>query len=400
MRWIQVCQVAVVAMFMIGSSSLWGADAVDGPAAQLKPFVESHVLAGAVTLVATPEKVVSLQTVGFADIEQKKPMQPDTLFWIASMSKPMTATAVMMLVDEGKVKLDDPVEKYLPEFRGQMVLVEGDDKHQVLKKPAHPITVREVLSHTSGLPFLSRAEQKIDKLTLAAASISYGMSPLKFEPGTKYDYSNAGINTAGRIVEVVSGQPFEVFMQERLFTPLVMKDTTFWPNEEQLSRLATAYKPNAARDGLEPTDIGQLSYPLVDRQRGPSPAGGYFSTAADCGQFCRMLLNGGTLDGKQYISKASIREMGSTQTGDLLNQGKGEGGYGLGWQTERKANPELETITAGTFGHGGAYSTNMTINPQRKIVTVFLVHHAGFPNGEGGKMLGIFAKAAGDTYGK
>lgn len=112
-----------------------------------------------------------------------------------------------------------------------------------------------------------------------------------------------------------------------------------------------------------------------------------------------MLLNGGEFGGKQYISRNSIREMGSTQTGDLLNQGKGEGGYGLGWQTERKANPQVETITAGTFGHGGAYSTNMTLNPQQKIITVFLVHHAGFANNDGGKILGTFIKAATEEFG-
>lgn len=388
-----------IVLLGLGNAIASGADPDSGPAAQLKPFVESHTLAGAVTLVAAKDKVVSLQTVGYADIEGKKPMQPNTLFWIASMSKPMTATGVMMLVDEGKVKLDDPVEKYLPEFRGQMVIVEGDDQRQVLKKPNHPITVREVLSHTSGLPFFSKVEKKIDQYSLATACISYGMSPLKYEPGTKYEYSNAGINTAGRIIEVVSGQPFEVFMQERIFTPLGMKDTTFWPNEEQLGRLAKAYRPNAAKDGLEAVEISQFTYPLLDKQRGPSPAGGYFSTATDCGVFCQMLLNGGEYGGKQYISRNSIREMGSTQTGDLLNQGKGEGGYGLGWQTERKANPQVETITAGTFGHGGAYSTNMTLNPQQKIITVFLVHHAGFANNEGGKILGTFMKAATEEFG-
>ena len=212
-------------------------------AAGLQPFVESHTLAGAVTLVASKDKVLSLEAVGFADIAGKKPMQTNDLFWIASMSKAMTASALMMLVDEGKVNVDDPVEKYLPDFHGQMVVVEQDQDHELLKKPVHPITVRNVLTHTSGLPFMSRAEHKIDQLTLHEAAISYALSPLKFQPDSKYEYSNAGINTAGRIVEVVSGMPYEEFMDKRFFQPLGMKDTTFWPNEEQLGRLAKSYQP-------------------------------------------------------------------------------------------------------------------------------------------------------------
>ena len=154
-------------------------------AAALQPFVDNHTLAGAVTLVADKDRVLSLDAVGCMDIDAKTPMRTDCLFWIASMSKPMTAAAVMMLVDEGRVSLDDPVEKYLPEFQGQMLAVQRDDAHMLLKRPAHPITVREVLSHTSGLPFMSRIEHKIDSFTLHEAAISYAMTPLEYQPGTR-----------------------------------------------------------------------------------------------------------------------------------------------------------------------------------------------------------------------
>ena len=166
----------------------------NGVAGVLQPFVDSHTLAGAVTAVASKDKLLSLEAVGYADVAAKKPMQTNSIFWIASMSKPMTATALMMLVDEGKVSLDDPVEKYLPEFKGQMVAVEQDDNHVLLKKPAHPITVRNVLSHTSGLPFMSRVEHKIDTFSLREAVLTYALTPLKFEPDSKFEYSNAGIN--------------------------------------------------------------------------------------------------------------------------------------------------------------------------------------------------------------
>ena len=205
----------------------------------LQPFVDKHELAGAVALVADKDGVLAVDAVGFADIAAGRKLNTDAMFWIASQTKGMTAAAVMMLVDEGKVQLDDPVEKHLHEFCGQMVVAERDGEHVLLKKPGHPVTIREVLSHTSGLPFKSAIEEPtLDGLPLDKAVRSYAMTTLQTEPGTHYQYSNAGINTAARIIEVVSGKKYEDFMQERFFDPLGMKDTTFWPSEEQLARLA------------------------------------------------------------------------------------------------------------------------------------------------------------------
>lgn len=345
----------------------------------LQPFVDSHSLAGAVALVASKDKVLSLDAIGYADVNAKKPMTTDCLFWIASMSKPITGTALMLLVDEGKVNVDDPVEKYLPEFRGQMVIAYQDETTKLLKRPKHPITVKNVLSHTSGLPFRSAIEQPtLDGLPLREAVRSYALTPLEFEPDTKYQYSNAGINTAGRIIEVVSGMPYEQFLEERLFNPLGMKDTTFWPNEEQVSRLAKSYKPNATKDNLEEIQVGQLLYPLSDHSRRfPMPAGGYFSTAGDMGRFCQMLLNGGTFEGRRYLSEAAIKQMVSKQTPEGVKDG-----YGFGW-----------SVSPTTFGHGGAHATNMTVDTQRGLVTVWMIQHAGFP-GDGAKAQGAFQQAA------
>lgn len=363
-----------------------------GPiAAKLQPFVANHTLAGAVTLVASQDKVLSLETVGDADIATRKPMRPDTIFWIASMSKPMTASALMMLVDEGKVNLDDPVEKYLPEFRGQWLAGEQDREHMLLRHPAHPIKVREILSHTSGLPFSTRLERrgdalKIDVLSLREAAFSYALTPLNAEPGTKFDYSNAGLNTAGRIIEGVSGMPYAEFMARRLFRPLGMKDTTFWPTATQVRRLAKSYKPDASGHGLVEIPIDQLSYPLTDRHRGVSPAGGLFSTATDVSIFCRMILNGGVYAGKRYLSETAVKEMTSKQTGALPQN------YGFGWSTS--------PTPGGSFGHGGAYSTNMEVDPARQLVLVFMVQHAGYPGTEGGKILPAFTEAAIAAFGK
>ncbi len=354
-------------------------------AAKLQPFVDRHVLAGAVTLVANKDAVLDVEAVGYADIAAGKPMTPDALFWIASMSKSITATALMILVDEGKVKLDDPIEKYLPEFRDQWATVESDGEHLLLKKPTPVVTVRHVLSHTSGMPFKSALETPtLDLLPLAYRARSYAMTPLFAQPGTKYQYSNAGINTAGRIIEVVSGKPYETFLDERLFQPLGMKDTTFWPSGEQLTRLAKSYKPNAAQDGLEEIKIGQLYYPLDSRARQPMPAGGLFSTAADLGAFCRMILAEGEFAGHRYLSADAIHQMATNQTGELHET------YGLGWSTGRKPG--------GSFGHGGAFSTNMSIEPEKNLTLVWLVQHAGFPQNEGGKVQSAFKDAAFEKF--
>ena len=178
-------------------------------------------------------------------------MRADALFWIASTSKPITVAAFMMLVDEGKINLDDPVEKYLPEFKGQMVGPRNPDpagKTTAQLVPAiHPIRIREILSHSSGLRFRSAAQPgALDTLTLKDSVLTFAAEPLLFQPGTDYSYSNEGINTAARILEVVTGMPYEQFLQKRLFKPLGMKDTTFWPNAGQIARIATTYKLDPA----------------------------------------------------------------------------------------------------------------------------------------------------------
>jgi CubicO group peptidase (beta-lactamase class C family) len=349
----------------------------------VQPFVDRRELAGAVMLVANKDKVLAIEIVGWADIAARKPMQTDSLFWIASQSKPITATALMMLVDEGKVNVNDPVEKYLPEFHGQMVVIEKDAEHVLLRRPDHPITVKNVLSHTSGLPFKSALEEPtLDLFPLVARVRSYAMTPLEFEPDSKYQYSNAGINTAARIIEVVTGTSFERFLDERLFQPLGMKDTTFWPSDKQVARIAKSYKPGLGGQGLEETTISQLYYPLSDRsQRFPMPAGGLFSTAQDMARLYQMLLNGGKLDGKRYLSEAAVKQLTSRQTPPDLPQS-----YGFGF-----------SVSESTFGHGGAYSTNSFADTQRGLIFVWLVQHDGFP-GEGGEAQGVFRQAAIDMF--
>lgn len=330
----------------------------------MQPLVNNGTIAGAVTLVATKDRTVYLKATGYRDLDARSPMPADAMFWIASVSKPLTATAMMMLVDEGKVKLNDPVEKYLPEFKGQKVeLKQGAGGEPKLVKASHPIRVREILSHTSGLRFRSAAQPgALDLMPLKDQVRSFAAEPLVYQPGTDYQYSNEGINTAARIIEVVSGMPYEQFMQERLFSPLGMKDTTFWPNAEQIGRLAESYKLDEETKELLEVPIDQLTYPLDDRQhRFPMPAGGVFSTASDLERFCRMILNGGSLEGKRYISETSLHAMTSTE-----NSGLGKTNYGFGW-----------TISASGFGHGGAYKNAIDIDTATGRILVFMVQQAG-----------------------
>jgi CubicO group peptidase (beta-lactamase class C family) len=378
-----MCCIVLLAFLSIALAPARAQDKKGKVAAALQPHVDSRTIAGAVALVADKDEVLSHDAVGFADLARMLAMPLDAIFWIASMSKPITGSALLILVDEGKVKLDDPIEKYLPEFKGQWMIVEQDKDRMVLGKPKRLVTVRDVLNHTSGLPGRGAMEQPTyDALSLRDAVRSYALTPLNSEPGTKYVYSNPGINVAGRIIEVASGKDYEDFLNERLFNPLGMKDTTFWPSESQLKRLAKSYKPGKDKKGLEETKIFALSYPLSSTKRHPFPGGGLFSTASDIGIFGQMVLNGGVYKGKRYLSEAAVKEMTSKQTGADIKTG-----YGLGWAS-----------AGDTFGHGGAYATNLQIDSKRGLVTVFMVQHAG--GGNVGQALGAFRKAAEELSGK
>jgi CubicO group peptidase (beta-lactamase class C family) len=385
-----------------------------GPLASvLQALVDHHVVTGVVALVADKEKVLDLEAAGVSSLETKTPMKTDALFWIASMTKSLTGTALMMLVDEGKLKLDDPVEKYLPEFKGQMV--DKANPHP----PLHPITIREVMDHTSGLvtpqdPALKRA------YTLKENVAQFAAQPLLWEPGTKFQYNNSGINTGARVLEVVSGVPYADFMQQRLFTPLEMKETTFWPNEELGKRLASTARMAADKSGLEDLHFNKDLTPAAIQKFGqgatvPTPllanfgigplfdyanhfaeaAGGLYSTASDVGRFCQMLLNGGTWQGRRYLSEDALRQMTAVQTGEVpVNP---QEGYGVGWFVKKKDD---EGPAVGSFGHRGARKTVMWVDPQHQLVMVLMVQCWNLTGEQQKELYGSFMKAAVEKYGR
>ena len=298
-------------------------------------------------------------------------------------------------------------------------MIAGPEGNESPRAPQHPVTVREVMDHTSGLVLAS--EKSLKRTHVLKEDVAeYAARPLRQEPGTKYQYNNCGINTGGRIIEVVSGMPYADFMQQRLFDPLGMKDTTCWPNEEQAARLAHSARPTEDKKGLveveldkgiKPAEILKLSggVPVPAAitaemghgiandyaKRYAMPAGGYFSTAHDLGQFCRMLLRGGELDGKRYLSENAVREMSAVQTGDV--KFSPQEGYGVGWSVKTH---EDEGLSAGSYGHRGARRTAMWIDPQHELAMVILVERFDMPGDQQKIMYGGFLKAAIEKYGR
>ena len=328
----------------------------------MRKFVEAKEVSGVVALVARKGKVVHLSAVGQADVEDNRPMREDTVFAIASMTKPITATAVMILQDEGKLSIDDPVSKYIPEFAD--AALEGGGR------PKREITIRDVLTHTSGLT----GEQK-NEGTIAETARMLAKRPLAFEPGEKWQYS-PGLTVAGRVVEVASGQPFEEFLDERIFRPLGMKDTTFHPTTEQRQRLARLYEK---KDG----ELRPAKHWLTDLEdRTPNPSGGLFSTARDMARFYQMVLNGGELDGARVVSRAGVEQMTSVQTDDLKTGFTDGNGWGLGWCVIRKPQGVTEKLSPGTYGHGGAFGTQGWVDPRRELIVVLMIQRMGLLNSD------------------
>jgi CubicO group peptidase (beta-lactamase class C family) len=349
---------------------------------RMHAFVDRNTIAGAVTLVARHGAIAELDAVGFQDLEARKPMRTDTIFQIMSMTKPFTAVAIMMLAEEGKLGLLDPVSLHLPEFRGQWLVEsrEGNER-RVLKRPARPITIRDLMTHTSGMisdppegagPLLSKLN-----LTLAQAVTIYSQQPLEFEPGTRWAYSNTGIATLGRIVEVVSGEPYEKFLAERIFKPLGMVDSFFFPPQEKIGRIAMLYNEHDGK--LTRAGAGELAGDPALYRKGakyPCPECGMYSTATDLAAFYQMMLNGGTYNGHRLLSRAGVELMTTLHTGDL-KAGHAPGmGYGLAWAMVRQPLGAASYRSIGTFGHGGAFGTEGWIDPKRDTVEILLIQRS------------------------
>ncbi len=358
----------------------------------LDQFVAKKRISGAVSLVAQKGKIIHLAATGVSDLQTQRPMQTDDLFWVASMTKPISAAAVMVLVDEGKLSVDDPVEKYLPEFAQLWLVKEKSDTEIRLVRPHRSIRLHDLLCHTHGLANVPSPDPEASLAEHVRAIAGAGMD---YEPGSAWVYGNSGMSALGRVVEVVSGESFQDFLLHRFFQPLGMKETTFFPREEDLGRLAKTYIPSADNMRLEEIGISSLPGNLTSTKRTVAPGGGLFSTAFEMHRFYQMLANGGTLDNRRYLSEGALHEMTRTQTGEL-KAGLGEGmTYGFGVNVVTAPPAGDAPLSQGTYGHDGAAGTSAFVDPRRGLVMIHLLQRRNLwdSTGEGGAMKKAFQAA-------
>jgi CubicO group peptidase (beta-lactamase class C family) len=374
-----------IILFSTGKVSKTDREKLAGIPGQMQKFVDASKVAGIVTLFIHEGQVASFDAVGFRDKEKGIPVQKNTIFRIASMTKPFAAAAIMMLVEEGKVKLDDPVEKYLPEYKNMWLASESTVERMTLVRPKNKMTVREVLAHTDGLSSLST---DLSVNSIRENSLAASQRPLQFEPGSNWRYGNEGINTAARIVEVLSGQDYSDFLLVRIFRPLKMEETFFQPVPKFMDRIAVLYQPDASSSALE------VKTPPDYLFRYPNPAGALYSTAMDMAIWMQTMLNKGIYNGTRILSEESVMEMTKVQTGNL-NTGFTEGmGFGLGFGIVRHPAGVTSMLSPGTFGHGGAFGTQYWADPQTRAIYILMIQRQGFGNGDASDIRETFQQIA------
>jgi CubicO group peptidase (beta-lactamase class C family) len=353
---------------------------------KMKEMIDKNEISGAVTAVVSKDKVLYLGAIGEADMAAHTAMKPGSLFWIASMTKPLTGVSILMLQDEGKLNVDDQVAKFIPEFAN-------------LKTPSGKsanLTLKHLLTHTSGLSEATAEQQRSAKVL--ADLIPYFLAkPTTYEPGAKWSYNQAGINTLGRVVEIVSGQSLPEFFEKRITGPLGMKDTTFYPTKDQQARLAKSYKKG--KDGkLEEAPIALFTdLELANTNRVPLANGGLFSTAPDYARFCQMLLNNGTLDGHVYLKPESVKLLSTIHTGELKTGFTPGNGWGLAVCVVREPQGVTGMFSSGTFGHGGAYGTQAWVDPAKGVAYILMVQRRDFSNADASNPRQVFQQAAVDA---
>ena len=357
--------------------------------------IDNKRIAGAVTLVMRHGQVAWFKAQGMADREAGKQMQRDSLFRICSMTKPITSTAVMMLYEEGRFLLEDPISKYLPEFKNPRVLVKPATGKSYSIPGTHEITIRDLLRHTSGLTYqwnsdlgamYNDAKVASGLLqydgTIADSTKNLAALPLLFNPGDRWEYG-LSIDVLGRLVEVVSGKTLDDFFRTRIFDPLQMKDTYFYLPDDKVSRLATAYTfyedKGLNRFPDKPITDGTFTYSADYPYRGPrklySGGAGLTSTATDYARFCQMILNGGKVANTRLLSRKSVELMSHDQLGKISP----DQGFGLGFGVEGVKAPLSELGTPGEIGWGGFFYTAFTIDPKEDMIVIFMaqLHPSG-----------------------
>ncbi len=348
---------------------------------RLAAFVQKNEISGAVALVATADGVAHVAIVGQADIASGRPMEEETIFRIASMTKPITATALMQLVEAGKLAVDDPVSKHIPSFGG-MKTKEG--------KAARDVMIREILSHTAGLAQPDREDYR--NFTLAEIADRISANPLEFEPGTQWKYSS-GLTVAGRLVEIASGESFADYVDRHICRPFGMTDTTFRLKPEQAKRLAVTYKPAKKAKGAGPA-LEAVEIPDPTQAVTPNPSGSLYSTAGDMAKFYQAILRGGALGETRILSAEGVRRMLTKETEGLTTGFTPGNFWGLGWCVVERPQGVTRLLSPGTYGHGGAFGTQGWTDPRRGLILVLMIQRTEFGNSDGSDVRDAFNEGA------
>jgi len=363
-------------------------DRLERIATAVQHDIDDKRIAGAVTVVVRHGKVAWFKAQGMSDREAAKTMPTDAMFRICSMTKPITSLAVMMLYEEGKFLLDDPVSKYLPEFKNPRVLVKPASGATYTIPATKEITIRDLLRHTSGItyqwnddlgPMYEKADVASGLLqfdgTIADNVKHLAALPLLFNPGDRFEYS-LGVDVLGRLVEVVSGKPLDEFFRTRIFEPLGMKDSYFFPPDNKLDRMATAYTYYSGK-GLNhfpdiPIREGSFVYSADYPSRGPkklfSGGAGLVSTAMDYARFCQMMLDDGKVGNTRLLSRKSVELM----THDQLGKIAADMGFGLGFGVDGVKAPLSELGSVGSYEWGGFFYTGFSVDPKEQMIVIFM----------------------------
>lgn len=354
----------------------------------MQRYIDADLVPGTVTLIARRGKIVHFEARGERWVEEGEPMGEDTIFRIASMTKPITSVALMMLFEEGHFLLTDPISKWLPEFSDMQVAVptEGDgvNRSYRLEEAKRPITVKHILTHTAGLansyrgphtqPLYRKAvERQSPDETVADYVRRLATVPLNYHPGEKWEYSRATC-VVGRLVEEISGLTLDEYFRQRIFEPLGMYDSHFYLPEDKLDRFVAQYTPGPDNDKIELVDP-----PTADSRFIAEPhvffmgSGGLVSTAADYWKFQQMMLNGGELNGVRLLGRKTVELMTVNHTGDLPIWLRGPGaGFGLGYSVTTDRGDANSMSSVGTFGWGGAYCTYFWVDPEEDLIGILM----------------------------
>jgi CubicO group peptidase (beta-lactamase class C family) len=373
----RVAALSALLLAVSAPSALPAKDRFAAIAPQMQQFVDKGEAAGIVSLIATKDRILHLNAVGKTDLAKPRKMRTNDIFWIASMTKPVAAVCIAILADEGKLTFDEQLARHLPEFSGSQ---------------APPITLRHVMTHTSGLGDMTARDPH---LSLAETSSKLAQQPVRFAPGTKWAYSTAGIDLLGRVVEVVSGMPFDRFLQQRVLDPLGMKDTSFWIAPKDEERWARPYRWNPQAGKLEETRIPYMyNTAVTDRERPPLGGAGLFSTAEDIAKFYQMMLNNGTWKGHRILKPETVKEMTRKQTGDLTARPGMPWGLGFAIVEDPSRMPANSVLTPNSFGHGGAFSTQSWADPAKNLIWVLMFQRDNKGNADNSDVRIAFQQAS------